>query len=101
MKKRVSDMTDENRDRIYLTEMSLKELLEGKIIHDDDTLILPPKTDELGIMRIAGVAREDKLLGIIDKQLVHQGKQDQTNYLRGFIKGIQWTKTEIQKMFGR
>ena len=44
---------------------------------------------------------EGKLLEIIDKQLAHQGKQDQTNYSRGFIKGIEWTKTEIQKMFGK
>ena len=42
------------REEIYLTEMSLKELSEGKIIYDDDgeIVIHPPKTDELGIMRI-------------------------------------------------
>ena len=38
---------------IYLTEMSLKELLEGKEIYqDDDIVIHPPKTNELGIMLV-------------------------------------------------
>ena len=42
----VSDMID-----IYLTEMSLKELLEGKEIYEEDDIIIhPPKTNELGIM---------------------------------------------------
>jgi hypothetical protein len=42
------------REEIYLTEMSLKELSEGKIIYDDDgeIIIHPPKTNELGIMVI-------------------------------------------------
>lgn len=35
---------------IYLTEMSIKELLEGKEIYEDDIIIHPPKTNELGIM---------------------------------------------------
>jgi hypothetical protein len=39
-------------EEIYLTEMSLKELSEGKIICDGGVVIHPPKTDELGIMRI-------------------------------------------------
>ena len=41
---------------IYLTEMSLLELLQGKeIFEDDGRLILhPPTTDELGIMRTCG-----------------------------------------------
>jgi len=38
---------------IYLTEMSLKELLEGKeICEEDDIIIHPPKTNELGIMLV-------------------------------------------------
>ena len=40
-------------EEIYLTEMSLKELSEGKIICDGGVVIHPPKTDELGIMRIS------------------------------------------------
>lgn len=44
-------------DKIYLTEMSLMELLEGKIVYTDGTeegpILIPPKTDELGIMRLA------------------------------------------------
>ncbi len=41
-------------EEIYLTEMSLKELLEGKPICEDDgrMRIHPPKTNELGIMKI-------------------------------------------------
>ena len=40
-------------EEIYLTEMSLKELLEGKIICEDHRIVIhPPKTNELGIMRI-------------------------------------------------
>ena len=89
------------QDRIHLTEMSLKELLEGKTIHNDDTLIFPPKTNELGIMRIAGVAREDKLLETINKQLTHQTRQKHTNYSRGFVAGVEWVKSEIHKMFGK
>lgn len=92
---------------IYLTEMSLKELLEGKVIFaDGDGIeegprIMPPKTDELGIMRIAG-AREDRLLDIINDHLLHQETQSpSTDYIRGYMKGIEWTKVEIQKMFGK
>ena len=42
------------KEEIYLTEMSLKELLEGKPIYEDDGRIIihPPKTNELGIMKI-------------------------------------------------
>ena len=92
-------------DRIYLTEMSLKELLEGKVIFADGTeegpRIMPPKTDELGIMRIAG-AREERLLEIINDHLLHQERQSPSNdYIRGYMKGIEWTKVEIQKMFGK
>jgi hypothetical protein len=39
----------EERAEIYLTEMSIKELLEGKTIHDDQGDIHPPKTNELGL----------------------------------------------------
>ncbi len=52
-------MADTN-DTIYLTEISLKELLEGKIIHDDETLIIPPKTNELGIMIKQDVGKTDE-----------------------------------------
>jgi hypothetical protein len=40
-------------EEIYLTEMSLKELLQGKKIYEDDgrVIIHPPTTDELGIMQ--------------------------------------------------
>ena len=48
----------------------------------------------------------DKLLKIIDRQLAHEEsgwtqKDPQTNYSRGFVKGIQWTRTEIMKVFER
>jgi hypothetical protein len=48
----VSDMP---REEIYLTEMSLKELAEGKIIYDDDgeIVIYPPTTYELSIIRLS------------------------------------------------
>ena len=38
---------------IYLTEHSLKRLLEGKNINNDGTIIHPPKTNELGLMQIS------------------------------------------------
>ena len=38
-------------EEIYLTEQSIKELLEGKDVYNDDTIIHPPKTNELGLMR--------------------------------------------------
>jgi hypothetical protein len=43
------------REEIYLTEMSLKELAEGKIIYDDDgeIVIHPPTTHELSIIRLS------------------------------------------------
>jgi hypothetical protein len=46
------DVPGNPREEIYITEMSLKELLEGKTIYDDDGWIVihPPKTNELGIM---------------------------------------------------
>lgn len=36
-------------NKIFLTEQSIKELLEGKIVYNDDTEIIPPKTNELGL----------------------------------------------------
>lgn len=47
-------------EEIYLTEMSLKELLEGKPIYEDDGRIVihPPKTNELGIMKKSTVQLE-------------------------------------------
>ena len=49
------------REEFYLTEMSLKELSEGKIIYDDDgdIVIHPPKTDELGIMKFSEKYKKD------------------------------------------
>ncbi len=46
-------MSEMPREEIYLTEMSLKELAEGKIIYDDDgeIVIYPPTTHEMCIMR--------------------------------------------------
>jgi len=43
----------------------------------------------------------DKLLEIINKHLDHHGNQYQTHYLRGYIKGVRWTETEIRKVFER
>lgn len=43
----------------------------------------------------------DRLLEIIDRQIAHEKKQEQTNYSRAFVKGLQWAKTEIMKEFGR
>lgn len=34
---------------VYLTEQSIKELFEGKDIFDEDGIIHPPKTNELGL----------------------------------------------------
>ena len=61
------------REEIYLTEMSLKELSEGKIIYDDDgeIIIHPPQTDELGIMKIpekyknGGKITDEKVIGYL------------------------------------
>jgi len=39
----------------------------------------------------------ESLLEIIDNHLAHHKKQYQTNYVRGYIKGVEWTKTEIMK----
>lgn len=44
----------------------------------------------------------DVLLEIIDKHLAHHyGQMSQTHYLRGYLKGVEWTKTEIRKVFER
>lgn len=43
----------------------------------------------------------DRLLEIIDRQLAHEEKQGQTNYGRGFVKGLKWAKTETMKVFER
>lgn len=43
----------------------------------------------------------DSLLEIIDNHLAHHGKQEQTHYLRGYLKGVEWTKSEIRKAFER
>jgi len=43
----------------------------------------------------------DKLLEIIDRQLAHQSKQKQIGYSRGFVRGIEWTQSEIRKVFER
>jgi len=58
-------------EEIYLTEMSLKELSEGKIICDGGVVIHPPKTDELGIMKIPekykkdGKITDEKVIGYL------------------------------------
>ena len=43
----------------------------------------------------------DELLEIINSHLAHHRKQDQTHYSRGYLKGVEWAKTEIRKIFGR
>ena len=43
----------------------------------------------------------DKLLEIIDRQLGHQAKQKHIDYSRGFVRGLEWTKSEIRKVFER
>ena len=44
------------------------------------------------------------LLEVIDRQLAHERSPTQTNpqtdYGRGYIQGLEWTKTEICKAFG-
>jgi len=47
----MKDDRDESvENTIYLTEQSIKELLGGlPIYNDDDTKIIPPKTNELGL----------------------------------------------------
>jgi hypothetical protein len=88
-----------------LNELTDRELLHLVVLDRRSTLTnyYTPLYKRLTQLsgRLEDEPREVKLLEIIDKQLVHQGKQDQTNYSRGFIKGIEWTKTEIQKMFGK
>jgi len=39
----------EPQEKIYLTEQSVKELLEGKTVYNNDTEIIPPKTNKLGL----------------------------------------------------
>ncbi len=41
----------------------------------------------------------DILLEIIDNHIAHHERQSQTHYLRGYLKGVEWTKTEIRKAF--
>jgi len=43
----------------------------------------------------------DELLDIIDKHIAHHERQSQTHYLRGYLKGIEWVKTEIRMVFER
>lgn len=43
----------------------------------------------------------DKLLEIIDRQLAHQAKQKHNDYSRGFVRGLEWTQSEIRKVFKR
>lgn len=44
--------------------------------------------------------RVTALLEVIDKQLVHENRETKTDYGRGFVKGLNWTRTEICKAFG-
>jgi hypothetical protein len=46
----------------------------------------------------------DKVLDAINKQIAHVTKpvkegKDLTDYQRGFVSGLRWAKTEIQKVF--
>lgn len=43
----------------------------------------------------------DGLLKIIDNHLVHNRSLSENNYTRGYIKGVDWVRTEIMKMFER
>lgn len=56
IEKKRQDGTRKVEEEIYLTEMSLKELLEGKPIYEDDgrIIIYPPRTNELGNMKKQG-----------------------------------------------
>ncbi len=50
------------------------------------------------------VLSPEALLEIIDRQIAHEESptqtEPQTDYGRGFVKGLQWTRTEICKAFG-
>ena len=51
-----------------------------------------------------GAEKVTALLEVIDRQLAHERSpyqtESQTDYGRGYIKGLEWTKTEICKAFG-
>jgi len=51
-------------------------------------------------IRINVSVNPKELLEVIDRQLAHQEGLPQTDYGRGFIKGLQWTRSEICKAFG-
>ena len=64
-----------------------------------DARMKSKRAEEIGNLLKISEDPVDKLLGIVNNQLIHQRKQGPTHYLRGFIKGIEWTQTEIMKVF--
>ena len=85
--KRYTDMTEAERIE-KADQIAVREALEEGIRPDTES------THNLG-------DPINKLLRTIDSHIAHHEKQPQTNYVRGYLKGLTWTKTEIRKTFGR
>ena len=54
---------------IYLTEQSLKALLEKKKIYNDNDIIHPPKTNELDLTNKDKITRRNKQILYLKKKL--------------------------------
>lgn len=81
------------------TQVTIADALKGKLkcAAEAEGLSMPGLIKKM----LGDEDNVDRLLEIIDKHLVHHGSQSKIHYLRGYIKGVEWTKTEIMKVFER
>ncbi len=86
--KRYTDMTESERIE-KADQIAVREALEEGIRPDSEST------------HILGEITLEQLLRTIDSHIAHHEKQPQTDYVRGYLKGLNWTKTEIRKTFGR
>ena len=94
--KRYTDMTEAERIE-KADQIAVREALEEGIRPDTESTHILGKITEKQLTRDP----IDQLLETIDSHIAHHEKQPQTHYVRGYIKGLNWTKTEIRKTFGR
>ena len=83
-----------------ISELENTEVLGG---FDHDGTSYTAGRDEEHV-RINVSVDPKELLEIIDRQLAHENSptqtEPQTDYGRGYIKGLEWVRTEICKAFG-
>lgn len=90
---------DYERWRRDLTQIIIHVANAFKAIEDNGLNSLEDSLGEIESI-VASHPIEDpieQLLQVIDKQITHEQKLMKTDYQRGFVKGLSWAKTEIQK----